>query len=198
MLNWWLKISFLTRWRYVTDVVLPLITKRCSMEKEEGVEELMESIIWTFGGIIWFSKVLFGSSEKESDVEKFIWFFCEIIWFSKIFCTIIFKSGKYHWDLPDQLSQVGAGKRRRRCCAGEIVIIIKIWRWWVVVSHLILFHVMSTTMITFIFSFSIQLSSCWKWYSDAIQVGHALLPVFSLLSHSCVNNTRYTQVVKNI
>ena len=27
-----------------------------------------------------------------------------------------------------------------------------------------------------------------------MQVGHALLPIFSLLSHSCVNNTRYTQV----
>ena len=84
MLNWWLKKSFLTRWRYVTDVVLPLITKRCSMEKEEGVEELMESIIWTFGGIIWFSKVLFGSLGKESDLDKIIWFSCEIIWFSKI------------------------------------------------------------------------------------------------------------------
>ena len=30
--------------------------------------------------------------------------------------------------------------------------------------------------------------------SKKIQVGHALLPIFSLLSHSCVNNTRYTQV----
>ena len=44
----------------MTDVVLPLITKRCSMKKEEGDEELMESILldlfgqkfWP-GGIIW-------------------------------------------------------------------------------------------------------------------------------------------------
>ena len=38
-------MKLFTRWRYVTDVVLPLITKRCSMKKEEGDEELMESIL---------------------------------------------------------------------------------------------------------------------------------------------------------
>ena len=38
----------------MTDVVLPLITKRCSMSKEEGDEELMESILLDKnpGGII--------------------------------------------------------------------------------------------------------------------------------------------------
>ena len=50
----------------MTDVVLPLITKRCSMKKEEGDEELMESILFLSfepGGIIWaqIRKVSLGS-----------------------------------------------------------------------------------------------------------------------------------------
>jgi len=78
------------KWRYVTDVVLPLITKRCSVNKEEGDEELMESIIG------------------------------------------IFRTNSVKWERE-------------------------------------------------------------KEEGGLIPVGHALLPVFSLLSHSCVNNTRYTQ-----
>ena len=47
----------------MTDVVLPLITKRCSMKKEEGVEELMESIIFIF----WF-----GFDNMSSQIRKLI------------------------------------------------------------------------------------------------------------------------------
>ena len=56
--------KLLNRWRYVTDVVLPLITKRCSMKKEEGDEELMESIFWIF-------LKLFGTSNQESIIGIF-------------------------------------------------------------------------------------------------------------------------------
>ena len=44
----------------MTDVVLPLITKRCSMKKEEGVEELMESILLIFWSNLILSRLKSG------------------------------------------------------------------------------------------------------------------------------------------
>ena len=68
----------------MTDVVLPLITKRCSMKKVEGDEALMESIL--------------------------------LIFFGRLYRR---KSGEHHRDLPDQLCQVGTGKRGGRSDTGE-------------------------------------------------------------------------------